>query len=445
MSSAKKIKRFLNKSINAVCKRRFEFVVNPLRDFTRQGKLPLELCVKTVLSFTSKSFGGEMVDFFGCKSDMPTVSALHQRLGKIKSSLFKEVFSSFTSACYKPESTNDYNLYAVDGSDLRTILNPDDTDSYFANGDKESYNLYHLNALYDLQNNIYVDAVVQKRHCLNENDAIVNMIENYTFPKKTILLADRNYESYNTMAHVQEKSQLFLIRAKDISSNGIVHSFDLPEKEEFDLPIEVNLTRRRTKEVLALLKGDKNHYHCISPSSPFDFLPQKSKKSDDVAFFTLRFRIVRFKITDDSYEVVLTNLNPSEFPPAKLKELYSMRWGIELSFRSLKHTIGLLNFHSKKPEYILQEIFARLTMYNFTAFIASSVPPKEPKSSRKHRYKVNFSIATAVCRKFFLGLCTPENVEAVIHSHILPIRPNKHIPRKNLTSKPAVCFNYRIA
>ena len=63
MSSAKKIKRFLNKIINAVCKRRSEFVVNPLNDFTRQGKLPLELCVKTVLSFTSKSFGGEMVDF----------------------------------------------------------------------------------------------------------------------------------------------------------------------------------------------------------------------------------------------------------------------------------------------------------------------------------------------------------------------------------------------
>ena len=122
-----------------------------------------------------------------------------------------------------------------------------------------------------------------------------------------------------------------------------------------------------------------------------------------------------------------------------------LNFGRRIHFRTLKYTIGLLHFHSKKPEYILQEIFARLTMYNFTAFIAAGVPPKEPKDNRKHKYKVNFSVAAGICRKFFLGLCTPEKVEAVIRSHILPIRPSQHKPRKNLKSKPAVCFLYRIA
>ena len=444
MSSTKRIKRNLKKSIKSVCKRRAEFVVDPSRDFTRHGKLPLEACIKSVLSFTSKSYNGEMVDLFACKPDMPTVSALHQRLGKIKYSAFQEVFSSFTSACKKRELFNGYNLYIADGSDLRTLLNPDDKDSFFENGDKESFNLYHLNALYDLNNNVYIDADVQKRLKMNENSSLVKMIERNNYSAPTVLIADRNYESYNTMAHIQEKGQFFLFRAKDINSTGIVRSFDLPDNEEFDLPIEVNLTRRKTKDVLELLK-DRNHYHLISPSSPFDFLPENSKKSDDLAFFSLRFRIVRFKISDDSYEVILTNLNQKQFPPSVLKELYAMRWGIEVSFRTLKYTIGLLHFHSKKPEYILQEIFARLTMYNFTAFIAAGVPPKKPKDNRKHKYKVNFSVATGICRKFFLGLCTPETVEAVIRRHILPIRPNKHKPRKNLKSKPAVCFLYRIA
>lgn len=385
-----------------------------------------------------------MVDLFGCKPDMPIVSALHQRLGKIKASAFQEVFSSFTSACVKPKSFNGYNLYAADGSDLRSLLNPDDKDSFFENGDKGSYNLYHLNALYDLNNNIYVDADVQKRHTMNETDSLVRIVERTYYTSPSIFLTDRNYESYNTMAHIQEKGQFFLCRAKDVKSTGIVKSFDLPDDEEFDFPIEVKLTRRRTKQVFELLK-DKNHYHCISPTTPFDFLPQKSKKSHELTFYTLRFRIVRFKITDDTYEVILTNLNQKQFPPSALKELYAMRWGIEVSFRSLKYTIGLLHFHSKKPEYILQEIFARLTMYNFTAFIAAGVPPKEPKGNRKHKYKVNFSVATGICRKFFLGLCTPETVEAVIQRHILPIRPNIHKPRMNLTSKPAVCFLYRIA
>ena len=47
-----------------------------------------------------------------------------------------------------------------------------------------------------------------------------------------------------------------------------------------------------------------------------------------------------------------------------------MRWGIETSFRNLKHTLGLLHLHAKKVEFVLQEIFAKLTMYNFCQLIA---------------------------------------------------------------------------
>lgn len=147
MSSAKRIKRHLNQSIKSVCNRRKEFVVNPLGDFTRHGKLPMDKTIKSVLSFTSKSLNGEIIDLFGSKPDIPSASALHQRLGKIKPSAFAEVFRSFTSMCRKPSAFDGYNLYAVDGSDLRTIVNPEDTDSFFPNGDKEAYNLYHLNAL----------------------------------------------------------------------------------------------------------------------------------------------------------------------------------------------------------------------------------------------------------------------------------------------------------
>ena len=50
-----------------------------------------------------------------------------------------------------------------------------------------------------------------------------------------------------------------------------------------------------------------------------------------------------------------------------------MRWGIETSFRDLKHTLGLLHLHAKKVEFILQEVFAKLTMYNFCELITQSV------------------------------------------------------------------------
>ncbi len=40
------------------------------------------------------------------------------------------------------------------------------------------------------------------------------------------------------------------------------------------------------------------------------------------------------------------------------KNLYASRWGIETSFRDLKYSIGLVNFHAKKKEGILQERLA---------------------------------------------------------------------------------------
>lgn len=152
--------------------------------------------------------------------------------------------------------------------------------------------------------------------------------------------------------------------------------------------------------------------------------------------------MVRFPITDDTYEVVVTNLDKEEFPPETLKQLYGMRWGIETSFRDLKYTIGLLHFHSKKEEYILQEIFARLTMYNFSELITSHIILE--KRNRKHTYKVNFSVATHICREFLLGKCIPSNIEAIIARYITPIRPGRSRPR-DIRSKQAISFMYRVA
>ena len=83
-----------------------------------------------------------------------------------------------------------------------------------------------------------------------------------------------------------------------------------------------------------------------------------------------------------------------------LKRLYGMRWGIETSFRDLKYTLGLSYLHSKKTEYILQEIFAKLTMYNFAELITSHVVVKQ--KNRKYPYRINFAAAVHVCRNFFL-------------------------------------------
>lgn len=63
--------------------------------------------------------------------------------------------------------------------------------------------------------------------------------------------------------------------------------------------------------------------------------------------------------------------------------LYGLRWGIETSFRELKHVLGAKNFHAKEREYIEMEIWARLILYNFCSIITAHVVIEQKDKERK--------------------------------------------------------------
>ena len=432
----KSIKRTLKRCIKELSSHPELYCKNPGKDFTRKRKLPLEQVVKSVLSMTGKSLRGELMDYFGLSLSMPTVSAFIQQRNKVTHHAFETLFHTFTDTIDEQSLFKGYRLLAVDGSDLHTPTNKDEKDSFYegANGQKP-YNLFHLNALYDLQSRVYTDAIVQGRKCENEHKAFVTMVDRDTVSIPTIYIADRGYESYNNMAHIIEKGQKFLIRVRDSKKNCLISGLELPDQDEFDVQCYIGLTRQQTKQV----KNSNLKY--IAHTSPFDFLPQTSRKSIIMQPYYISFRVVRFKLTEDTYEVLLTNLTEDEFSVPELKELYAMRWGIETSFRDLKYTLALSYFHSKKTENILQEIFAKLTMYNFAELITSHVVVK--RKNRKHSYRINFAAAVHICRNFFLKNISPPDVEALLLMHLLPVRQRSANLRK-VSSKSAPSFTYRI-
>ena len=435
-----KVKTLLQGSIQALTECKWFFSRNPEADFSRKRKLSFEQIVQAILCMRGGSLANEMMDFFGIQEDLAPASAFVQRRTRILPEAFESLFDYFTQKADENKTYEGFRLLAADGSDFVLAANPDDPDSFFPGTEEQkSYNLLHLNALYDLVQHIYVDAILQKRRKADECGALVSMVDRSRLDR-VLLLADRGYESFNVLAHIQEKGWNFLIRIKD-GVGGIARGLDLPDTDEFDVPISLNLTVKQTNKMKALLK-DRNHYKYVGSSVRFDFLPRRSRKFDPVVFYNLAFRVVRFPISDTSFETVLTNLDAVSFPPAKLKELYAMRWGIETSFRELKHTIGLQHFHAKKVEFVHQEIFARLTMYNFYEVITQSVVIQQ--KSRKYSYKVNFSAAVHICRQFFLGDFPPPLVEALLAKHISPIRPGRSRPRK-LKPKQALSFLYRVA
>jgi hypothetical protein len=435
MIFAEQVKNQLLSLIEEMANVPWLFSKNPSTDFSRIRKLDFASTIQLILSMESSSIKKELLDYFKFSPNTPSASAFNQQRNKILLETWAFLFHEFNSYFPLKKKYNGYQLFACDGSDLNIALNPKDEDTYLQSKPTDKgYNQLHLNVLFDLCSKRYVDAFIQPSRRKNESLAMTQMIDRYHGEKKTIFIADRGYETYNIFAHVQEKGMYYLIRVKDGGGGSMIGSFHhLPRKDEFDHDMHLILTRKKTNEV----KAHPELYKTIERKSPFDYVDLYKR-----IFYPMDFRVVRFAITESSYECIITNLPRAEFPIDEIKKLYAMRWGIETSFRELKYAIGLSCFHSKKVEYILQEIYARLILYNYCEIITMNVVIHQKDT--KHVYQMNYTIAIHVCRYFLRNDISPPNVEELIQKNLLPIRPGRSDPRK-VRPKSVVSFLYRVA
>lgn len=403
---------------------------NPDSDFTRNRKMNFESTVRFILSMESNSLKKELLEFFSFSENTPSASAFSQCRNKLLTDAFKYLFYEFNSRFKYQNNYKGYRLIACDGSDLNISLNPQDKETYFQSQPTDrGFNQMHLNALFDLCNKRYVDADIQPARKENEIMSMTKMVDRYLGEQRTIFMADRGYESYNTFAHIQEKGMYYLIRVKDGTIGGITRSLELPKTAEFDYKFKLTLTNRISEQ-------REDTFYRLYKKNTFDYLSAESHS------YSFDFRIVRFAISENSYEMIITNLPQDDFLIEEIKRLYAMRWGIETSFRELKYAIGLTCFHSKKVDYIEQEIYARMILYNYCEIITMHVVIQHHDT--KHVYQLNFTIAIHICRYFLQNDIDPPLVEKLIQQNLLPIRPERSNPRK-VKRKSAVSFLYRVS
>lgn len=435
MDYANQQKALLNQVIDNACINRRDLLSNPDKDFIRDRKLPLKTMLQIIISMQGGSINRELYDYD--KTIDVTSSAFVQQRDKITPEMFRYIFQSYNRLSDDKKRHKGYKLLAVDGSDVNIAKNPD-SETYMENGDAEGFNQFHINALYDILNKTYLDCIIQPKPKCNEMGACTDMVKANTFDK-AILLADRGYGSLNLLETIHRTDNLdYLFRIKN---DWITEVKALPMKE-LDTEIEFELRTTATNKDKELFLQGKAKW--ISGESKFG----KYKKSTTWHYespFRMRLRIVRFKITDTTYETIVTSLNRFEFPLEDIKALYHKRWGIETSFRELKYAIGLVNFHAKKESSVLQEIFARLTLYNFCERITLQVVIRQD-DNRKWSYQVNYTMAIHICRDYYRHHSNepPPNVEVQIARFILPVRPDRKDKRK-MKPKTVVYFLYRVA
>lgn len=420
------VKKLFSDAVRSVTSDISKYVARPDKDLTRSRKLSAEKLLAYMVSCGSSSTKVELLDFFGLQTDVPSSSAFNQQRAKLKPQALEDVFHHFNHSLGAQADVSGYRFFAADGSTFTFFSKPSFApEEYRVSEGHSAKGFYsmHLNALYDLQEHTYSDALIQPVHHKDEFAAFCKMVDRHsTLPgTKDVFMGDRGYCSYNNMAHVLEKGQYFLFRTKDITSKGLVKNFDLPQEASFDIRVDVTLVRSQ-KKTIPVKEGFYRRY--VDANATFDYISYGSSDTYD-----LSLRIVRFPISEDTYECILTNLAEDEFPPERIKELYFSRWGIESSFRKLKYTIGLSNFHAYKPEYIQQEIWAKLTAYNITETLINLTIVQQ--GHKKYGYKVNFTMAAHICRIFLRPSTVkdPIDVIALLQKELVPIRQGRQYPR----------------
>jgi len=356
MSYAKQVKEFLWNTISDMAENPWLFARNPNADFTRKRKLDFENLMRFLISMQSGTTGHELLKYFDYNTDTASVSAFYQQRRKLLTEAFQFLMFSLNSQFNLKLYKDRYNLIACDGCEFVMPRNPNDLESFFPPTGKSSrgYNMLHATALFDILSKRYLDCIVKPAWDKNEFSAICDFIKRYSYNGFPIFIADRGFASYNFFAHAFDKGFHFLVRAKDLNTKRLLKIQKLPNK--VDSWVNIILTR-------SLSKKSRKHpdladqYRYVASNVTFDFIQPGS-----LVEHHLTLRIVRFEIADDVYENIITNLSDDDFTIDEIKFLYNLRWKIELSFRDIKHIIGITNFHSKKLMYIEQEIWARLIL-----------------------------------------------------------------------------------
>ena len=447
------VKEKLNSIIMDMSAHHWLFSNNPGHDFMRQhtSKLSFYDTMRLIIGMGKGNTCDEIMDYFDLDTDLiPTQSAFNQRRSQISLSAFEYLFSEFSSAF--PTATDkfkDHCILACDGCHVVYTTNSEIIQDYKKPRliDYKGYNHMHLNGFVDVISKAFLDVVIQPGQDPDEREALHTMLDHFhpEVPGKYIITADRGYESYDLLFHCELKHLNYVFRVKaPSSSKSLLSSYkeELPDdQEEFDVIVKRFFTDKYTN----IMREQSHVYHYMSP---YKNIPHFSMLLNGKHLYFMQFRVLKIKTAENTYEYIITNL-PHSFDLEDIKYCYHMRWGCEISFRYLKHANGLLYFHSKKPEFLKQEIYANLILYNFGIFLANEAVEENRKkrrdSNNKYNYEIDFSSALRTARKFFIRRDShkPVDIIRLIMKYVHAVKTQFRQFDRPLRGICAIHFAYR--
>ena len=336
----------------------------------------------------------------------PSVSkqAISKARQGILPSLFREIFQISVDLFYKnftrKKLWHGLHVFAIDGSKIQLP----NSDSNFAEFGKmfslknpnREWSMALSSIVYDVLDDYIVHAslgryLASERSFAKQHLAELEQLDIY---KDSIVVFDRGYYSEDMFRYCAEHGHLCLMRLKK--------SFRMSKSCDGD-----------TRSVLPGNTG---------------------KSSDDIDI-----RVIAVTLCTGETEFLATNLFDPAFTADMFRELYFLRWSIEIKYLELKEYLKLEEFNGATAVSIEQEFYITLLISNLTALIkadADEAISNNQKPTNRHRYQSKRTFILSRIKKvlpqIIFGLNNPDYIDVLLEEASRTrsqLQPGRHDPR----------------
>lgn len=322
-----------------------------------------------------------------------------------------------------------YVITGIDGSDFEIPNTRMARERYNGKQQKQCARVT-VSTCYDLLNHYTLDAIVEKydysetemakRHykTIDEEQLLGNF--------KSIRIMDRNYRNISNIYHYIKNDEKFLIR---IASS--VYEKENQSMKSNDEVIEIKYEYNRAR-----------YYKNVDP----DFYEYFSSGN------SIKVRCVKIGLETGETEILLTNLEEDKFTTNEIKELYNLRWQIEINYRHLKNDLKIETITSSKEILIKQDIYSQVLVSNMLQAFINDNDNNINQDKYKNKMKTNANMSIGIFKNTLIYILLEDNNKErskmmdkfceAIEKYIIPIKPGRKNAR-NTNSKNRYHVNQR--
>lgn len=323
---------------------------NP-NDFTRKRKLPIFNLICFMLNqvkSTTQAALDKFTELLCGKITNITQQGFSKARQKLRWTAIRLLLAKTNDDIYSYgyKKWHNYRISAIDGSKIQLPSDPNLKEHFGTFGGNEKSVTAQGSVLFDVLNNIVIDG------CLTpiSSGERVSAVEHISFLTKMpsfsneLIIFDRGYPSLELIQLLESHSIKYLMRVKskfnieiDTLSVGC-HNFKLGNKEEL-----------------------------------------------------IKCRVIKFKLPSNEIETLITNVFDYNLGINAFKELYFLRWPVEIEYNLLKNKLEIENFSTRTVEGIYQDFYISLLLSNFIHVGVNEAQPIIDKDRIKKKTSININ------------------------------------------------------